>query len=38
MAGQKKEAKIFRRNSEISKYYIAWIGIDNCDQETSNNF
>ena len=32
----KKEVKIFRRN--FPEYYIGWIGMGNCDQETSNMY
>ena len=35
MAGQKKKLRYSEETPWFPKYYIGWIGIGNCDQETS---
>ena len=36
MAGRKKKLRYSEETPRFPKYYIGWIGIGNCDQETSN--
>ena len=36
MAGQKKKLRYSEETPWFPEYYIGWIGIGNCDQETSN--
>ena len=36
MAGQKKKLRYTEWTLKFPEYYIGWIGIGNCDQETSN--
>ena len=36
MAGRKKKLRYSVESLQFPEYHIGWIGIDNCDQETSN--
>jgi hypothetical protein len=38
MAGQKKKLRYSPESTCFSEYYIGWIGIGNCGQETSNKY
>ena len=38
MGGLKKKLKYSEETKWFPKYYIGWIGIGNCDQETSNMY
>ena len=38
MAGQKKKLRYSEETPWFPEYYISWIGIGNCDQETSTRY
>ena len=38
MAGQKKKLRYSPESTCFSEYYIGWIGISNCGQETSTKY